>query len=93
MENINMKYFNFTFKNVLVLLTAICFQTGLRAQDNDSKLRDEFKNPPASATSRAWWHWSNCNIIVEGRDLNNRYKWKKKIGSVEDRQLIINRWN
>ena len=31
--------------------------------------------------------------IVEGRDLNNRYQWKKTIGPVEDRQLIINRWN
>ena len=31
--------------------------------------------------------------IVDGRDLNNRYQWKKTIGPVEDRQLIINRWN
>jgi alpha-N-arabinofuranosidase len=31
--------------------------------------------------------------IVEGRDLSNRYQWKKTVGKVEDRQLIINRWN
>ncbi|MDP4290166.1 MAG: alpha-L-arabinofuranosidase C-terminal domain-containing protein [Bacteroidota bacterium] len=31
--------------------------------------------------------------IVEGRDLNNRYQWKKTIGPIEDRQLIMNRWN
>jgi alpha-N-arabinofuranosidase len=31
--------------------------------------------------------------IVEGMDLSNRYQWKKTIGPVEDRQLIINRWN
>jgi alpha-N-arabinofuranosidase len=31
--------------------------------------------------------------IVEGYDLNNRYQWKKTIGKVENRQLIINRWN
>ena len=31
--------------------------------------------------------------IVEGRDLNNRYQWKKTIGPIEERQLIINRWN
>ncbi len=31
--------------------------------------------------------------IVEGRDLANRYQWKKTVGKVEDRQLIINRWN
>jgi alpha-L-arabinofuranosidase len=31
--------------------------------------------------------------IVEGRDLANRYQWKKTVGKVEDRELIINRWN
>ena len=31
--------------------------------------------------------------IVEGRDLANRYQWKKTVGAVQDRQLIINRWN
>lgn len=31
--------------------------------------------------------------IVEGRDLANRYQWKKTVGKVEDRQLIVNRWN
>lgn len=31
--------------------------------------------------------------IVEGFDLSNRYQWKKTIGPIEDRQLIMNRWN
>ncbi|MVN22568.1 alpha-L-arabinofuranosidase C-terminal domain-containing protein [Mucilaginibacter arboris] len=31
--------------------------------------------------------------IVEGRDLANRYQWKKTIGPIEQRQLIMNRWN
>jgi alpha-L-arabinofuranosidase len=31
--------------------------------------------------------------IVEGFDLSNRYQWKNTIGKVEDRKLIINRWN
>jgi alpha-N-arabinofuranosidase len=31
--------------------------------------------------------------IVEGYDLKLRYQWKKTIGNVEDRQLIVNRWN
>jgi alpha-L-arabinofuranosidase len=31
--------------------------------------------------------------IVEGFDLSNRYRWKNTIGVVEDRQLIMNRWN
>jgi alpha-N-arabinofuranosidase len=31
--------------------------------------------------------------IVEGYDLEHRYQWKKSLGAVEERQLIINRWN
>ncbi len=31
--------------------------------------------------------------IVEGRELSNRYQWKKTIGPVEERKLMINRWN
>jgi alpha-L-arabinofuranosidase len=31
--------------------------------------------------------------IVEGYDLSQRYQWKKTLGPVEQRQLIINRWN
>jgi len=31
--------------------------------------------------------------IVEGRDLSNRYQWKNTIGPLDQRQLIINRWN
>ena len=31
--------------------------------------------------------------IVEGFDLEQRYKWKNTIGPIEERQLIINRWN
>jgi alpha-N-arabinofuranosidase len=31
--------------------------------------------------------------IVEGPDLSQRYQWKKTIGPIEERQLIVNRWN
>lgn len=31
--------------------------------------------------------------IVEGYDLSQRYQWKNTVKPVEDRQLIINRWN
>ncbi len=31
--------------------------------------------------------------IVEGHDLSVRYQWKKTIGPIEDRHLIVNRWN
>ena len=31
--------------------------------------------------------------IVEGRTLAQRYQWKKTVGPIEDRELLINRWN
>jgi alpha-N-arabinofuranosidase len=31
--------------------------------------------------------------IVEGRDLSQRYQWKKTVGNAEDREILINRWN
>ncbi len=31
--------------------------------------------------------------IVEGSELDKRYQWKNTIGPVEDRPLLINRWN
>lgn len=31
--------------------------------------------------------------IVEGRTLDERFQWKKTIGPVETRELIVNRWN
>ena len=31
--------------------------------------------------------------IVEGRDIMNRYQWKTTVGKVNERQLIMNRWN
>lgn len=31
--------------------------------------------------------------IVEGSELDRRYQWKNTIGPVEERQLLINRWN
>jgi len=31
--------------------------------------------------------------IVEGSDLSRRYQWKNTIGPIEDRRLLIDRWN
>lgn len=31
--------------------------------------------------------------VVEGFNLNNRYQWKKTIGPVDEREVMINRWN
>jgi len=31
--------------------------------------------------------------IVEGRELDTRYQWKRTIGDVANRKMIVNRWN
>lgn len=31
--------------------------------------------------------------IVEGRELNTRYQWKKTVGPIQQREMIVNRWN
>jgi alpha-L-arabinofuranosidase len=31
--------------------------------------------------------------IVEGSELSLRYQWKKTIGAIENREILINRWN
>jgi alpha-L-arabinofuranosidase len=31
--------------------------------------------------------------IVEGHELDNRYQWKKTVGDVDSREMIVNRWN
>lgn len=31
--------------------------------------------------------------IVEGRELATRYQWKKTIGDIDQRKMIVNRWN
>ena len=31
--------------------------------------------------------------VVEGRELETRYQWKKTVGNIDDRKLIVNRWN
>lgn len=31
--------------------------------------------------------------IVEGRTLERRYQWKKTVGNIVDREVLVNRWN
>lgn len=31
--------------------------------------------------------------IVEGRTLDRRYQWKKTVRAIEDREVLVNRWN
>ncbi|WP_327195186.1 glycosyl hydrolase [Sphingomonas sp. LH128] len=48
------------------------------ASRSSSSLEDAFRDPPASARPRVWWHWMNGNITKDGiaKDL----AWMKRVG-------------
>ncbi|UAK26626.1 glycoside hydrolase [Sphingomonas nostoxanthinifaciens] len=41
-------------------------------------LRDGFRDPPASARPRTWWHWLNGNITEDG--ITKDLEWMKRVG-------------
>ncbi|WP_395396011.1 glycosyl hydrolase (plasmid) [Novosphingobium sp. BL-8A] len=42
------------------------------------QLETEFRNPPASARPRVWWHWMNGNITEDG--IRKDLEWMSRIG-------------
>ena len=46
--------------------------------DGSDKLYEGFKNPPAEARPRVWWHWEDGNVTKDGikKDLD----WMKRVG-------------
>jgi hypothetical protein len=60
---------------VLALLTSVA--AAQTAPERDT-LADGFREPPASARPRVWWHWLNGNISEDGivKDL----EWMKRAG-------------
>jgi hypothetical protein len=59
----------------LLVTTVAIVATAADARD---PLRDAFRDPPAHARPRVWWHWMNGNITESGiaKDL----AWMKRIG-------------
>src|ERR1039457_6694890 len=47
-------------------------------QGSSDPLKSGFKNPPASARPRGWWHWMNGNITKEGIKLD--LEWMHRVG-------------
>src|SRR6184192_1461890 len=48
------------------------------SQGAPASLEDGFRNPPASAKPRVWWHWMNGNITKEGIRLD--LEWMQRVG-------------
>ena len=57
---------------------AIAPQTIAPAARAADPLMEGFRDPPASARPRVWWHWMNGNITQEGVDLD--LAWMKRVG-------------
>ena len=48
---------------MLLCIIMLLFETGINAQES---LQEGFRNPPASARARTWWHWVDGNVSREG---------------------------
>lgn len=61
-----------------LLITQLVLPGVTMAQTTNSTLIQGFKNPPASALPRTWWHWTNSNISKEG--ITKDLQWMKRVG-------------
>jgi hypothetical protein len=64
---------SFVIAGVLLMLP----YSAVVGQNLDS-LKAEFKNPPASAWPRTWWHWTKSNVTREG--ITKDLEWMKRSG-------------
>ena len=64
----------------LLLLAALLSTTAANAQPVAAAdpLVDGFRDPPASARPRVWWHWLNGNITEDG--ITKDLEWMHRIG-------------
>ncbi|MGK6320377.1 glycosyl hydrolase [Sphingomonas sp. DT-204] len=63
------------------LLAATCLAAGLPAQERapaGDPLLEAFRDPPAAARPRVWWHWMNGNISKDG--IRKDLEWMKRTG-------------
>ena len=61
----------------LALVVALPFHR-VSAQRPSDSLEIGFRNPPASARPRTWWHWTSSNVTKEG--ITKDLEWMKRVG-------------
>jgi len=71
---------------VLLYLAPLAFIPFLLSPQQPSavSLEEGFRNPPASARPRVWWHWMNGNITEEGIRLDLEWMSRVGIGGVQN---------
>jgi len=62
------------FKRLLIIVSLLVSTSQAPSQS----LEEGFKNPPESAKPRAWWHWTNSNITLDG--ITKDLEWMSRAG-------------
>ena len=63
----------------LLLLGALAAPyANVNAQSNADSLESGFRNPPASARPRTWWHWTQSNVTKDG--ITKDLEWMHRVG-------------
>lgn len=64
--------------SIVTVTAAVAQETQKQARVAADMLLAEFRDPPAEARPRVWWHWMNGNITEDGiaKDL----AWMKRVG-------------
>src|SRR6476620_11938676 len=64
---------------LLLLLGALASPyANVDAQSSGDSLETGFRNPPASARPRTWWHWTQSNVTKEG--ITKDLEWMHRVG-------------
>ncbi|HXN21916.1 MAG TPA: glycosyl hydrolase [Candidatus Dormibacteraeota bacterium] len=88
MKSIRDKAFGFTAAGVtLLVFIGYCLGQGSGAGD---ALERGFKNPPATAKPRVWWHWMNGNITKAGIKLDLEWMHRVGIGGFQNFDAALN---
>jgi len=62
----------------LIAVLLVFSQCTNNTQVLEGNLETDFRNPPASAKPRVWWHWMNGNVTRDG--IRKDLEWMDRIG-------------
>ncbi|HKH90268.1 MAG TPA: glycosyl hydrolase, partial [Gemmatimonadaceae bacterium] len=60
------------------IISLVGFSARASAQRPSDSLEIGFRDPPASARPRTWWHWTASNVTKEG--ITKDLEWMKRVG-------------
>src|SRR5829696_6622947 len=62
----------------IAIISLVGFSARASAQRPSDSLEIGFRDPPASARPRTWWHWTASNVTKEG--ITKDLEWMKRVG-------------